>query len=539
MANDQHSMLTRLLGKPRKPDDDEEGLEAQMRMGRALKAILNREPDPVHVGRYRLGRKLGSGGMSIVYAAHDEELDREVAIKLLSGSFASHPMWGQRLRREAQAMARLGHVNIAHVYEVGEHDGHPFIAMELIDGMTLRQWLAERERSVPEIIAMYLQAARGLAAAHASGLVHRDFKPDNVIVDRHGWARVLDFGLVVAAGERTAAEADALAELEEIEEIEDADGAEHPPQLAGEPHDSERTRAGTILGTPGYMAPEQMSRSRVDARADQFSLCVALFEALHGRRPFKGDSITRLSDSMRPERTPTVFVANDNVPEGVAKVLARGLSADPEDRYPTMDAFIEALIDAQLHRERAQRSELERKAEALDFGVHARLRWIHSVVIGVVMASVVLVLYVLRKMGLHTAGYPDAIGFGVMLVVMQRVSEWHLAANGVNAFGQRWSRVLTIASSVVVYSLAFSWLLDLPFNDGLALTFLAAGSASLSVCVFVDLRLVGSSLFILAAAPALVFAPQLRPLWMILSLLGAYAWQALVWGPTGRETEPR
>jgi predicted Ser/Thr protein kinase len=506
------ALLARLLRKPRQ-DGDEAGIEGEMRVGRAIKAILNRDPDPVHVGRYRLGRKLGSGGMSVVYAAWDEKLDREVAIKLLRGDYTTAPGWAQRLRREALAMARLGHVNIAHVYEVGEHDGHPFIAMELIRGATLRQWLDERERSVPEIIAMYIQAARGLAAAHAAGLVHRDFKPDNVIVDEHGWARILDFGVVLAANERQPEPSDS------------------PADAASDGH----TRAGTIVGTPGYMAPEQMSAGQVDGRADQFAICVALFEALHGRRPFPGNSITQLSNSMRGRAAPPVVVADDKVPEAAAAVLARGLHPDPDARFPTMDAFIDALIDAQQHRERAQRSELERKADVLDFGVHAALRWRHSVAIGAILAAIVLVLYGLRVAGIHEAGYPDAIAFGTSLIVLQWISEWRLAKAGVNTFGQRWSRLLTVGSSIVVYSLLFAWLVGLEFNNGLAVTFLAAGSGSLAVCMFVDPRLIGSSVFLLAAAPALVLAPSLRPLWLVVSLLGAYAWQALVWGPRPRD----
>lgn len=508
------------------PHDDAGGVESQLRMGRAIKTLLQRDPKPVHVGRYRIIRRIGAGGMSVVYAAWDDELDREVAIKLLRASTVSAPNWQRRLRQEATAMAKLGHVNVAHVYEVGEHDGCPFIAMELIVGTTVRQWLAQHTRSVPEIIAMYVQAARGLAAAHEEGLVHRDFKPDNVLVDQHGWARVLDFGLVLAAGESTAAPL----------ENERAPVSESPAALLGPPPDAttvgHTTLPGTVLGTPAYMAPEQMNGTQVDARADQFALCVALYEALHGQRPFPGDSLTEISKSMRRQRVRPVVLVSERVPKAVAEVITRGLEQDPEHRFPSIDAFIDALILAQQQRERARRSELERRAQALDFGPRSELRWRHSMFIGVILASVVAVLYGLRLAGLHEAGYPDAIAIGVLLIVLQWFSESRLSAAGVNAFGQRWARLLTVASTVVIYSMVFCWALGLDFNLGLAITFLTAGSASMSVILFVDARLIISSLCLLATAPALAFAPGYRPLWLILGIVGAYTSLALVWSRT-------
>ena len=538
VSSEQRSDLS-LRGQPTDPGaapyDDAGGVESKLRMGRAIKTLLQRDPKPIHVGRYRIIRRIGAGGMSVVYAAWDDELDREVAIKLLRASTASAPNWQRRLRREATAMASLGHVNVAHVYEVGEHDGCPFIAMELIVGTTVRQWLAQRTRSVPEIIAMYVQAARGLAAAHDEGLVHRDFKPDNVLVDQHGWARVLDFGLVLAAGESTAAppedESDSAGESADDEPGPTADAA-----TVG------HTLPGTVLGTPAYMAPEQMNGTQVvDARADQFALCVALYEALHGERPFPGDSLTEISKSMRRQRVRPVVLVSERVPKAVAEVITRGLEQDPEHRYPSMDTFIDALILAQQQRERARRSELERRAQALDFGPRSELRWRHSMFIGVTLASVVAVLYMLRIAGIHEADYPDAIAIGVLLIVLQRLSEARLSAAGVNAFGQRWARLLTIASTVVIYSMVFCWTLGLDFNLGLAITFLTAGSASMAVIVFVDARLIISSLCLLATAPALAFAPSYRPLWLILGIVGAYTSLALIWGRTahGQVSLPR
>ena len=287
------------------------------------------------------------------------------------------------------------------------------------------------------------------------------------------------------------------------------------------------------------MAPEQMDgETSSTRRADQFSFCVALFEALHGERPFPGDSLTEISESLKTKRARPVIVDTERVPEAISKVIARGLEPEPDSRYPTMDAFIDALVLAQQQRERAELSDLERRAGALDFEPTKDLRWRHSTVIGLVGAAVVGVLYTLRKLGIHEAGYPDAIIFGVLLIAMQRFSESRITKAGANTFGQRWARVLTIGSSVVIYSLAFCWAMGFDFTLGLAITFLAAGSASLSVILFVDPRLTISSAFLLATAAALAFWPSLRPLWLILGLLGAYVSLALIWREPEADVTP-
>ncbi|MBL8946493.1 MAG: serine/threonine protein kinase, partial [Myxococcales bacterium] len=193
------------------------GVESQLRLARVLKNLLGDAASPStppRIGRYRITRTLGRGAMGVVYAGHDEGLDREVGIKVLQSSIATSDAARRRFIREAQAMARLSHPNIAHVYEVGEHGGEVYIAMELVAGQTLREWLADQPRGAREILAVYVQAARGLAAAHEAGIIHRDFKPDNVMVDASGRAsgraRVMDFGLARhaddAAFEQTAQE---------------------------------------------------------------------------------------------------------------------------------------------------------------------------------------------------------------------------------------------------------------------------------------------------------------------------------------------
>ncbi len=322
------------------------GVESQFLLARAQARLLGEaapEQAPITVGRYRITRRLGAGAMGLVYAARDDALDREVAIKLLQSQLAGSEASRQRLVREAQAMARLNHANVAHVYEVGEHQQQLFIAMELVRGQTLRQWHRERVRDVGEILAMHLQAARGLAAAHDVGLVHRDYKPDNVMVDEAGRARVMDFGLARASGE-------SLASGEQPAVVGPADS------LAGISHESpllhDATLTGTVMGTPAYMAPEQLAGHRVDPRADQFAFCVALHEALHGHRPFAGTTSSALLRAIlrRERRRDDRRVRG--IPRAVQAMIDRGLAFAPEDRLPSMHAVAEVLHDA-LARARA------------------------------------------------------------------------------------------------------------------------------------------------------------------------------------------
>ncbi|HVH98998.1 MAG TPA: serine/threonine-protein kinase, partial [Enhygromyxa sp.] len=239
----------------------------------------------LRLGRYPIVRKLGEGGMGIVYACYDEALDRRIAIKLLNSRFQRRSS-RTRLEREAQALARLSHPNVVHIYEFGLHGDSLYLAMEYIDGQTLREWLRGSDRRWREIAEVLVQAGRGLAAAHAAGLVHRDFKPDNVMVGRDGRVRVLDFGLVRVLQE-TASDLD--------------DEPEHSPG----PSEPWLTRPGTILGTPAYMAPEQHAGRPSDAKADQFAWCVVAYEAMFGVRPFAGSSAEAIAEAIRAGRWQT------------------------------------------------------------------------------------------------------------------------------------------------------------------------------------------------------------------------------------------
>ncbi len=281
------------------------------------------------LGRYALLERLGAGAMGVVYRADDVGLGRQVALKLLR---RPDDALTDRLIREARSMAQVNHPNVVAVYDVGVADGTTYIAMELVQGGSLRQW-QQRPRSVAEIVEAYTAAGRGLAAAHAAGIVHRDFKPDNCLVGADGRIRVTDFGLAAARprGAEAAAPQDRA-----------------PEAGAGAPDDLELTASGSVLGTPAYMAPEQFHGGNVDPRTDQFAFCVALYEALYGIRPFGGKTFDELGDQVcaGQVRPPP---ARARVSGALRAIVLRGLRVRPGDRFPTMDHLL-----AELGRDRAR-----------------------------------------------------------------------------------------------------------------------------------------------------------------------------------------
>ncbi len=267
------------------------------------------------VGRYVVEGLLGEGGMGVVYAAKDPALGRTVALKLLRPG-GEGDEGRARLVREAQAMARLSHPNVLPLFELGTEGGSVFLAMERVEGPTLAGWLRERERPWREVLALFVQAGEGLAAAHRAGLVHRDFKLANVLVGADGRPRVTDFGLVRHG----------------------AGGDEGLPGEAGTGDAGEAlTRAGAVPGTPAYMSPEQLAGREVDARGDQFSFCVALHEALYGLRPFDA----RARGEARWRRVPVP--RGPRLPGSVRAALERGLALEPEARFPSMDVLLAEL----------------------------------------------------------------------------------------------------------------------------------------------------------------------------------------------------
>jgi tetratricopeptide (TPR) repeat protein len=282
-----------------------------------------REPTlGTRVGRFLVLHPVGAGGMGVVYAAYDPELDRKVALKLLRAGRGKRGE-AQRLLREAQAIARLSHPHVVSLFDVGAWGEEVFLAMEFVEGGTLTQWL-QAGRPRREVLKAFVAAGEGLAAAHRAGLVHRDFKPDNVLVGEDGRVRVTDFGLARQASD-LALEGDSLA-------------AEAPTGLLA----NTLTGTGALVGTPAYMAPEQHAGQAAEARSDQFSFCVALWEALYGERPFAGRSPTELSEAKREGRVRPAR-REARVPERLRRLLLRGLSPRAEERFASMEALLEGL----------------------------------------------------------------------------------------------------------------------------------------------------------------------------------------------------
>jgi serine/threonine protein kinase len=300
--------------------------EGQSHAETAVRAIRapSRELSPGQdVGRYTIVQTLGRGGMGVVYEAYDPQLRRRIALKLVGDDAedaAEAHARTVRLLREAQAMAQLSDPNVVSVFDAGELDGHVYIAMELVAGVTLDRWRAAHPRSIAEITAVFEQAARGLAAAHAAGLVHRDFKPQNVLVGNDGRVRVTDFGLA----RETATDADEI-----------------PSSAVSLVRDA-LTRTGALCGTPAYMAPEQFEGSMADPISDQFNFCVTFYEALYGERPFKGETLYELAREVLAGHVEPPRDAP--VPADVRAIVMRGLRGAREERFPSMTALIDALV---------------------------------------------------------------------------------------------------------------------------------------------------------------------------------------------------
>ncbi|MCX4245386.1 serine/threonine-protein kinase [Paraliomyxa miuraensis] len=298
-----------------------------------LPSVVERLEESLRIGRFSVIEKIGAGGMGVVYRAYDPRLGREVALKCLRSREMQAEL-RNRLVREAQAMAKLNHPNVVSVFDVLEPaPGEVVLAMEYVPGVNLRRWLGQRVRPWEDVLPMLVAAGRGLAAAHAQGLLHRDFKPSNVLVGEDGRPRVTDFG---------------LAKLEGSSEV--VQRSMHPLQT--EPSSLERstaddadplTSAGAVLGTPAYMAPEQSGKRAIDARADQYAFCSSLWHAITGRLPFgsMGSDLTSIISAK--EHGPPPWPRDQPLPRRLAQAITRGMAPRPEDRWSSMDELLEQL----------------------------------------------------------------------------------------------------------------------------------------------------------------------------------------------------
>ncbi len=319
---------------------------------RVAAALFGRDAQLSTIGRYRVQDVLGRGAMGVVYEAWDDQLQRTVAVKLIARELE---VGGAelRFRREALALGKLAHPNVVTVHEVGTHGGRLFIAMELVRGETLDTWIGAAERSWQDCLGVFAQAGRGLDAAHRAGLVHRDFKPANCIVGESGRVRVLDFGLARGS-------ADLL----------DEDVAATAPAVSS--LDVSVTRTGATVGTPAYMAPEQLRGGEVSAASDQFAFCVALYEALEGVRPFPGRSIPEIYENIEAG---DMACGRGRAPTEVVRIVERGLASSPTERWPNLGELVDEL-DALPHRRARRRTVWSLAGVGVLAAAVAGARWI-------------------------------------------------------------------------------------------------------------------------------------------------------------------
>jgi len=289
-----------------------------------------------YVGRYLILKQLGRGGMGVVYKAYDPKLDRRIALKLLSVR-RRDPVAANRARerllREAQALAQLSHPNVVSAYDVGTIDEDVFVTMELVEGQTLPRWRQKNHPSVRQILAVMIAAGQGIAAAHQAGLIHRDIKSDNIIVGEDGRVRVLDFGLARAATGEDASQSQSGS----LSDGQRAGSAEKKPSadetLTGESRlRSHLTLDGAVLGTPGYMAPEQYLSLDLDEFSDQYSYCVTFYEMLYGRLPVRAKKFKQFKNRVTSGKIDPA-PADSRVPMRLRKILLRGLSVTKEARF--------------------------------------------------------------------------------------------------------------------------------------------------------------------------------------------------------------
>src|SRR5712692_6689295 len=281
------------------------------------------------LGRYEIRSKIGEGGMGEVYLAEDTRLHRKVALKILPADVVANEDRMRRFNQEATAAASLNHSHIAHIYEIGEHEGTHFIAMEYIEGDTLREKIHRERTELRKLLRYLQQVAEGLAKAHSANIVHRDLKPDNIMITREGDAKILDFG---------------LAKL--IEQRPTSTSAEGSSEVATAVMPQHST-PGTVMGTVGYMSPEQAQgkTKEIDHRSDIFSFGCILFEAATGKKPFEGESVIKSLHMVVYEPAPPIADFNPSAPSELQRIVRRCLAKDPDERYQSIKEVAIELKD--------------------------------------------------------------------------------------------------------------------------------------------------------------------------------------------------
>jgi Tol biopolymer transport system component/predicted Ser/Thr protein kinase len=315
------------------------------------------------LGPYEILAPIGAGGMGEVYKAHDSRLGREVAVKVLSAEFSADPQRRARFEQEARAASALNHPNIVAIHDIGAHDGHLFIAMEYIDGRTLRDQLESGRMPASRTLEIGVQIAEGLSRAHAAGIVHRDLKPENVMISRDGFVKILDFGLAKLAA------------------VENSDQSNLPTMVP------QKTGAGTVMGTVGYMSPEQAAGRSVDFRSDQFSLGTILYEMAAGKRPFQRPTAAQTMTAIIQEDPEPIASINSKVPAPLRWIVDRCLSKEPDARYASTTDLARELKSLRDHLSEATSATTSAGAPAAR-ARQPRLAWMAAAAIAVAAAAI-------------------------------------------------------------------------------------------------------------------------------------------------------
>ncbi|HEY0136186.1 MAG TPA: serine/threonine-protein kinase [Nannocystis sp.] len=492
--------------------------------------------ESARIGRFAVLRQLGEGGMGVVYSAYDEELDRRVALKLLRPGRDNSPRNQARMQREARAMAKLSHPNVVQVYEVGRFEEQVFVAMEFVQGRTLGVWLRAQERSWLEIIGVMIQAGRGLQAAHEAGVIHADFKPDNVLIDAEDRVRVVDFGLSRRADPASASlRAAASSSTAGGSRTGTAEaGASQPaaslslravPRPTIDLDESGRLRPGEeprsnarIAGTPAYMAPEQHRHHPADQRSDQFSFCVTLFTALYGKHPFAGGSLLELvinltDGKMHPPP------ADTQVPANVHAVVVRGLAVEREARWPSLAEMLDAL-------EKASGRDKDPEFD-LSVAKHQRV-----VLAGIVAASSLgMSIWVILGSAKDLMPSPQVnamagAGINAVLFTIIFVFRGPLLKNTINRRVTAW---LVVSSIAMLVHRVITMLLDVPVPTTMALDLLLLGSIAALAATTVERWIGWTATLLLTSAMLAALLPGFSSVILAIAVVGVFCLAVLFW----------
>jgi len=496
--------------------------------------------ESARIGRFAVLRTLGEGGMGVVYSAYDEELDRRVALKLLRPGRDNSPRNQARMQREARAMAKLSHPNVVQVYEVGRFEEQVFLAMEFVQGKTLGLWLKAAPRGWQDVLNVLVQAGRGLHAAHESGIIHGDFKPDNILIDAEERVRVVDFGLSRRAEPASASLKGAAASGEAGRSLQSApvlqSTASHPtvlhssapqatlPQASETPQptarDADDLRSNAkIAGTPAYMAPEQHRHTPANQRTDQFSFCVTLFTALYGIHPFAGGSLLELIIKLSDGKVNPVPVGS-TVPSAIHAAVIRGLQVDPDLRWPSL-ADLLAELDAVAARFRDPE---------LDLSVARRQRVLLAMIIAVsILAMSFVVILGSPEKDLLPSAETNALAGAVingLLLAVVFAFRGSLLKNRINRQLTAW---LVVSSLAMLADRTIALVLELPVSATMATDLLLLGALAAMSAIIVERWIAWPAILLLTGALMATILPGVSSVILAIAIVGVFCLAVLFW----------